>query len=95
MIIDPYIKQNFCVSTLRGWRATLINTIKFETNSWDDDIAKQFVIMEVLKSAKDKPEGIKFLASAEILSRMEIHFWASKFLLEQTHARKAWRAFYR
>jgi len=83
------------MSTVRGWRAALAyKHFTLEPKEWDTNVARQFVAMEVLKSAKNRYEAHKFINATKLLGSMEIHFWASKFLLGRTRARKAWRCLY-
>lgn len=94
-VIEPYGKRTFCMSTLRGWRAALVcKHFTLESKEWNTNVAKQFVTMEVLKSAKNRYEAHSFINIVKLLGSMEIHFWASKFLLERTRTRKAWRCLY-
>jgi len=60
----------------------------------NDDVARKYVGIEVLRCAKNEYEGIKFLEIVKNHGGMEVHFWASKFLLREK-AGKAWRALYR
>jgi len=83
------------MSILRGWRANMaLNCLKYESNDWNADVAKRFVVMEALKSSKNHNEALQFLSNIDQMGTMEIHFWSGKFLLDRTKTRKAWRAFY-
>lgn len=95
IVLEPYGKKTFCMSTLRGWRANLVfNYLQCESNTWDINIARKFVIMESVRTAKDQYEAQKFLSTVNLLGSMDIHFWSSKFLTNRNLASKAWRVFY-
>lgn len=83
------------MSILRGWRANMaLNCLKYESDEWNNNVARRFVVMEVLKSSKNYNEAFQFIAYIEQMGSMEIHFWTGKFLLDRNKTRKAWRALY-
>jgi len=95
IVLESYGKKTFCMSTLRGWRANMVfNHLQCESSTWDINIARKFVIMESVRTAKNQYEANKFLAAVNLLGSMEIHFWASKFLIDRNLASRAWRVFY-
>ena len=93
-IDDQFGNQTINFSSVQGWRGILaLKHLTFESEEWNDDVARKFVGIEVLRCAKNEYEGIKFLEIVKDLGGMEVHFWASKFLL-RNKAAKAWCAFY-
>ena len=93
-INDRYGKQRVNFSTLKGWRMLLAEKhLLVESDEWNDDVARKFVGMKILSCSKNEFEGIKFLNVVKNHSTLEVHFWASKFMLKEKTA-KAWRALY-
>ena len=91
---DQFGNQTMNFSSIQGWRGILaLKHLSFESKEWNDDVARKFVGIEVLRCAKNEYEGIKFLESVKNLAGMEVHFWASKFLMKEK-AGRAWRALY-
>lgn len=93
-IDDRFGKQTINFSSVKGWRCSLaLKHLAVESDEWNDDVARKFVGLEVLRCAKNQYEGMQFLNILKNLSGSEVHFWASKFMTKDK-ARKAWRAFY-
>ncbi len=88
---DIFGEQTFRYAALSGWRAKLAEKhLLFDRENWDDDIARKFVGMMVLKTARDSYQGTKFLNHVKSESDMEIHFWAYQFLKNEK-AKTAWK----
>jgi len=93
-IDDRFGQQTMKFSTVHGWRSKMaLKHLFFEREDWDDEVARKFVGLEALKSARDPHEGLIFINQVKELSKFEVHFWASKFLSESKTSR-AWRSFY-
>lgn len=93
-IDDRFGKQVINFASVSGWRSKLaLNHLFFETEDWNDDVARKYVGIQVLRCAKNKYEALEFINLVKSLSPMEIHFWANKFMINEK-SRKAWRAMY-
>jgi hypothetical protein len=93
-IDDRFGKQAVNIASVSGWRGRLaLNHLSFEGNDWNDDAARKYVCIRVLKCAKNKFDAINFINTVKSLSSIEIHFWANKFMINE-NAGKAWRAMY-
>tara|TARA_Y100000996_G_scaffold139216_1_gene106209 strand:- start:105 stop:455 length:351 start_codon:yes stop_codon:yes gene_type:complete len=93
-IKDKYGNQKVTFSSVKGWRMFLAQKhLLVESDEWNDDVARKFVGMEILRCSKNEYEATKFLNIVKNQSILEIHFWASKFMLKEK-AGKAWRALY-
>lgn len=96
-IDDRYGRKNVTFSVLRGWRMFLAEKYLIgqseESEKWTDDVARKFVTMKVISCARNEFEGIKFLNLVKGHSTLEIHFWASKFMLHDKAAR-SWKMLY-
>ena len=93
-INDKYGKQKINFSILKGWRMFLIEKYLLgSSEEWTDDVARKFIAMKVLTSAKNEFEGAKFLNIVKNHSTFEIHFWASKFMLHDKTSR-SWKILY-
>ena len=93
-INDRYGKQKINFSMLKGWRMLLAEKhLLVESDEWNDDVARKFVGMKILSASKNEFEGTKFLNIVKNHSTLEVHFWASKFMLHDK-ASKSWRALY-
>jgi hypothetical protein len=91
---DRYGKQKINFSTLKGWRMLLAEKhLAVESSEWGNDVAQKFLGMKILSCSKNEFEATKFLNIVKNHSTLEIHFWASKFMLQKNSA-KAWRALY-
>jgi hypothetical protein len=91
---DIYGERYYTFSILKGWRKDLANKhLKFENNEWDIDTIKSYIGFEILKVAKDKYEGIKLINIVKGLNIFEVHFWASKLLINKK-ARRAFKIMY-
>lgn len=93
-INDRYGKQKINFSSLQGWRMLLAEKhLLVESNEWNDDVARKFIAMKILSYSKNEYEGIKFLNIVKNHSTLEVHFWASKFMLHDRTA-KSWHTLY-
>jgi len=93
-IDDRFGKQTINFASVSGWRSKLaLNHLFFETEDWNDDVARKYVCIQVLRCAKDKYEALEFINLVKTLSSMEINFWANKFMTNEK-ASKAWRSLY-
>jgi hypothetical protein len=91
---DRFGKKIVNFSSVKGWRKELaLKYLAFEPREWNDDAARIYVGLQVLKCAKDKYEAVNFISILKLLSNIEVHFWSSKFLMNK-RTKKAWRAFY-
>lgn len=78
-------------ASLTGWRADLAERhLFFDQEDWNDNIARKFVGMMVLRMAHDRYQGTRFLNHVKQESDMEIHFWANQFL-RNNKAPSAWK----
>ena len=93
-IDDRFGKQSINYSSVTGWRSRLASKhLSFESEEWNDDVARNYVGLEALRGAKNQYEAHQFIEAVKALSRMEVHFWANKFLTNEKSV-KAWRSFY-
>jgi hypothetical protein len=93
-IDDMFGKHAIKFASVSGWRTKLaLKHLFFETEDWNDDVARKYVGMQVLRSAKNTYDALESLNLVRILSSMEVHFWANKFMINQKSG-KAWRAMY-
>lgn len=93
-IDDRFGKKAFNLSFVRGWRKDFaLKYLSFESKEWNENVARMFVGLQVLKSARNMHEAMQFINTVETLSGMEVHFWASKFMTNG-RAAKAWRSLY-
>jgi hypothetical protein len=93
-IDDTFGKRAIKFASVSGWRTKLaLNHLFFETEDWNDDVARKYVGMQVLRSARNKYDASLSINIVKSLSSMEIHFWASKFMISDKSGR-AWRAMY-
>jgi hypothetical protein len=91
---DRFGKQTINHSSVTGWRCKIaLKNLVFNSEDWDDDVTRKFIGLQVLRSAKNKYEALKFIEEVRTHSSMEIHFWAYKFLTNNK-AIKAWRSLY-
>ncbi|MEM1967330.1 MAG: hypothetical protein QXN23_01705 [Candidatus Caldarchaeum sp.] len=94
-IQDRFGVQKIPLTRLRGWRGELVlRHLKLENESSDYEAALVFIGMKVVRFSRSREEALKFLNRVRELSRLELHFWASKFLLDDKKAFRAWRALY-
>lgn len=83
------------LAKVHGWKADLAcKYFNFESNGWNDDVARAFVGLNALRLSKDEWEAKKFINVVKGLNKLELHFWASKFLGDRERADRAWRAMY-
>ena len=83
-IKDRYGNQKVTFSSVKGWRMFLAQKhLLVESDEWNDDVARKFVGMEILRCSKNEYEATKFLNIVKNQSILEIHFWASKFMLKE------------
>jgi len=95
IISDRFGKREIVLSRVRGWRKEIIlKHLSLSEQEWSENVAKALVLIESLKSARNKIEAIKYLHAVNSLNRLETYFWASKFLNGRERARKAWRCLY-
>lgn len=88
---DRFGEQKFNYVSLSGWRATAAEKhLLFDQEEWNEDLARKFVGMVVLKVAKDQYQGVRFLNHVKAESDMGIHFWAHQFLVNKK-APGAWK----
>lgn len=88
---DVFGEQKINYASLSGWRARLAEKhLLFDQEDWNDDIARKFVGMMVLRIARDQYQGIQFLNHVKGESEMGIHFWAHQFL-KNKKASSAWK----
>jgi len=89
---DRFGQKDVKCASVSGWRTELARKrLSFDQQEWDVNIARKFVSMVILKSARDKYEGIRFLNHVKNESEMEIHFWAYQFLTNGKAAARAWK----
>ncbi len=88
---DAFGEQRINYASLSGWRAQLAEKhLLFDHEDWNDDVARKFVGMMVLKAAHDQYQGTQFLNHVKEESEMAIHFWAHQFL-KNRKASSAWK----
>lgn len=88
---DVFGDQNINYASLFGWRAKLAEKhLLFDQEDWNDDLARKFVGMMILKIARDQYQGLQFLNHVKRESEMEIHFWSHQFL-KNKRALNAWK----
>ena len=88
---DVFGKKKVKYASLSGWRAKLAEKyLLVDKEDWDDDIARKFVGMMVLKSAHNEYQGIQFINHVNSESNLEIHFWSYQFLINK-RAHNAWK----
>jgi len=96
-IDDRFGKTMVNFSKVTGWRKEVAQkylSLELETDDeWGDDVARVYVGLEVLKSARNRYEAIQFVNIVKSLTKLEVHFWASKFLSNERTIR-AWRVLY-
>lgn len=91
---DQYGRRTLTLSIVKGWRKDMaVKYLMFEGNDWSIDSARTYIGLEVLKVAKDWYEGIKLVNIVKGLSVFEVHFWASKLLVNKK-ARRAFKVMY-
>ena len=91
---DRFGQQTINHSSVTGWRCKIaLKDLVFNSEDWDDDVTRKFIGLQVLKSAKDRYEALRFIEEVRSHSSVEVHFWAYKFLSSEK-AIKAWRALY-
>jgi|GEM_PF-824694 len=91
---DQYGRRAVTLSIVKGWRKDIaVKHLMFEGNDWSIDSARTYIGLEVLKVAKDWYEGIKLVNIVKGLSVFEVHFWASKLLVNKK-ARRAFKVMY-
>jgi len=93
-IDDRFGRQTVKHASVSGWRCSIAEKyLSFDREDWDDDVARKYVGMMLLKAARDRYEGTRFLNHVRDESRMEIHFWAYQFLTNRSTA-SAWKTLY-
>jgi len=95
IIEDRFGRNRINLSRVRGWRKELaLKYLTLNQEEWNDNVAKAFVCIEVLKCARNQDEAVKFLQAVNSLDQLELHFWATKLLNGNKKAIKAWRILY-
>jgi len=91
---DQYGRRIVTLSTVKSWRKDIaVKHLMFDGNDWSIDSARTYIGLEVLKVARDWYEGIKLVNAVKGLSVFEVHFWASKLLVNKK-ARRAFKVMY-
>lgn len=93
-IDDQYGKKVVNLSSVRGWRKDIAMKYLNDKEDLLEDAARTYIGLEVLKVAKDRYEGIRLVNIVKELSSYEVHFWASKLLLSNPKARRAFKVLY-
>jgi len=92
---DRFGQRAVNLSSVSGWRATIAKKyLDLSGEQWENEVVQKFVAINAPKAARSKYEALQFLEKVKSLGDAEMHFWASKFLVNERTA-KAWRAFYR
>jgi len=87
--------KRICLAKVRGWKADLAcKHFNFESNGWNDEVARAFIGLNALRLSKDVWEAKRLINVVKRLNKLELHFWASKFLGDRERADRAWRALY-
>ena len=90
---DRFGKQMVNFSSVKGWRKDLaLKYLSFESKEWNNNVARIYVGMQVLKSAKDRYEAVKFVSIIKSLNSADVLFWSNKFLTTGK-TKRAWRSF--
>jgi len=93
-IEDRFGTTKIPLARLHGWRKELLTKhIKLEPKTYDETFLI-FIAMKTLRYSKNRDEALRYLDRVKELGKMELHFWASKFLLNEKKAFRAWRALY-
>ncbi|MEM0461821.1 MAG: hypothetical protein QXH32_02100 [Candidatus Caldarchaeum sp.] len=77
-----------------GWRAELALRQLPRESGDGIDAARMYLGLQVLKCARDRQEGWRFLQIVRDMERFEVHFWSYCFLNYGRRARRGWRAFF-
>ena len=92
---DRYGERMVTLSSVKDWRAKLARKyLSFDSDEWGDQAVRTFVGLNALGVAKDRLEAMHYIDTVKSMGSTEVHFWASKFLIND-RTRGAWRAFYR
>ena len=84
------------LAKVHGWKGDLAcKHFSFESDGWNDGVARAFVGLNALRLSKDEREGRRIVRIVKELNKLELHFWASKFLGDRERADRAWRAMWR
>ena len=100
VVLRAYVQDRFGtrkipLMRLCGWRGELVlRHLKLDGGASYDEVALVFTGMKVVRFSRSREEALRFLNRVKELSRLELHFWASKFLLDGRKAFRAWRALY-
>jgi len=93
-IDDRFGKTVVNFSKVTGWRKELADKFfVLDASDWTDDVARVYIALEVLKGAKNRREAMQFVNVVKSMTKLEVHFWASK-LLSTGRAVRAWRVMY-
>jgi hypothetical protein len=93
-IDDRFGKTVVNFSKVTGWRKELAEKFfVLDSQDWTDDAARVYIALEALKGTKSRREAVHFMNVVKAMTKLEIHFWASK-LLSNERAARAWRVMY-
>lgn len=93
-IDDRFGKTVVNFSKVTGWRKEIAEKFfVLDSEDWTDDAARVYIALEVLKSAKNRSEAVQFMNIVMTMTKLEVHFWASK-LLSNERATRALRVMY-
>jgi hypothetical protein len=93
-IDDRFGKKMINFSSVKGWRKDLaLKYLSFESKEWNANVVRIYVGLQVLKYARDRYEGVRFISIVRSLSNLEVHFWSAKFLTHNK-TKSAWRSLY-
>jgi hypothetical protein len=61
---DIFGKHEIKFTSVTGWRSKLaLNHLFFETDEWNDDAARKYVCIQVLRCAKNKNNALDSISS--------------------------------
>uniref|UniRef100_A0A7C3RCU1 Uncharacterized protein n=1 Tax=Archaeoglobus fulgidus TaxID=2234 RepID=A0A7C3RCU1_ARCFL len=87
--------RKILLARVHGWRAELAyKFFNFTANGWNDDVARAFLGLNVLRIAEDEWTARKYINAVREMKKLDLHFWVDKFLKERDRADRAWRVFY-
>lgn len=87
--------RKILLARVHGWRAELAyKFFNFTANGWNDDVARAFLGLNVLRIAEDEWTARKYINAVREMKKLDLHFWVDKFLKERDRADRAWKVFY-
>lgn len=87
-IDDRFGKTVINFSKVTGWRKELAEKIfMLDSKEWADDTARVYIALEVLKGTRNRREALHFMNEVKTMTKLEVHFWASKLLSNERAAR--------